>query len=69
MSTTLGKKSHLMFDFRFSSIPPGAPGKPESVGPTASLDSYKAQVRSLAPNDTKEQQLIATTRVPVRVLE
>merc|ERR1719278_281294 len=28
---------------RFSSIPPGPPGKPESVGPTASLDSYKAQ--------------------------
>jgi len=28
---------------RFSSIPPGAPGKPETVGPSASLDSYKAQ--------------------------
>jgi hypothetical protein len=28
---------------RFSSIPPGAPGKPEAVGPSASLDSYKSQ--------------------------
>merc|ERR1712012_764008 len=28
---------------RFSSIPPGPPGKPEAVGPSASLDSYKSQ--------------------------
>merc|ERR1719392_365601 len=28
---------------RFSSIPPGPPGKPEAVCPSASLDSYKSQ--------------------------